>query len=89
MEITKIKEIVREAEGIKTFRTEMEIDAVPGQFVMAWIPGLEEKPMSLSYVAGNLGITSLVRGPFTNRLHEMETGELLGIRGPYGRGFNI
>ena len=89
MEITKIKEIVREAEGIKTFRTEMEIDAVPGQFVMAWIPGLEEKPMSLSYVAGNLGITALARGPFTNRLHEMEIGELLGIRGPYGRGFNI
>ena len=89
MEITKIKEIVEEAEGIKTFRTELEVDAIPGQFVMVWIPDVEEKPLSLSYVTGNLGITVLARGPFTNRLHEMKTGELLGIRGPYGRGFEI
>lgn len=89
MEITKIKEIAEEAEGIKTFRTELEVDAIPGQFVMVWIPGVEEKPMSLSYVTGNLGITVLARGPFTDRLHEMGAGELLGIRGPYGRGFKI
>jgi len=41
MEITKIKEIVEEAEGIKTFRTELEVDAIPGQFVMVWIPDVE------------------------------------------------
>jgi dihydroorotate dehydrogenase electron transfer subunit len=89
MEITKITGIVDEAEGIKTFLIDKVADAIPGQFVMVWIPGVGEKPLSLSYVEGNLGITALVRGPFTKRLHEMKTGDLLGIRGPYGRGFKI
>ena len=89
MEITKIKEVVLEAEGIKTFILEKEVKATPGQFVMVWIPGVGEKPMSASYATGNLGITALAVGPFTNRLLEMKEGELLGIRGPYGRGFEI
>ena len=89
MDITKIKDIVEEAEGIKTFIMEKEVDAIPGQFVMMWIPGVGEKPLSLSYITGNIGITVLARGPFTKRLHGMKVGELLGIRGPYGRGFKI
>jgi dihydroorotate dehydrogenase electron transfer subunit len=89
MEITKIKTIVEEAEGIKTFILEKEVRAIPGQFVMVWIPGVGEKPMSASYATGNLGITALAVGPFTNRLCGMKEGELLGIRGPYGRGFEI
>jgi dihydroorotate dehydrogenase electron transfer subunit len=89
MDITKIKDIVKEAEGIRTLVLEKEVKAIPGQFVMVWIPGIGEKPMSASYATGNLGITVLAVGPFTNRLLEMKEGELLGIRGPYGRGFNI
>ena len=89
MEITKIRNVVEEAEGIKTFILEKEVRAIPGQFVMVWIPNVGEKPMSASYATGNLGITALAVGPFTNRLLEMKEGELLGIRGPYGRGFEI
>ncbi len=89
MDITKIKDIVEEAEGIRTLVLEKEVKAIPGQFVMVWIPGIGEKPMSASYATGNLGITALAVGPFTKRLCEMKEGELLGIRGPYGRGFNI
>ncbi|MEE8402164.1 MAG: dihydroorotate dehydrogenase electron transfer subunit [Candidatus Hydrothermarchaeaceae archaeon] len=89
MEITKIKDTIREAEGIKTFRVELEADAVPGQFVMAWIPGVGEKPLSLSHVNGNLGITVLARGSFTQRLHDMKIGDPLGIRGPFGEGFRV
>jgi dihydroorotate dehydrogenase electron transfer subunit len=89
MEITRIKNIVEEAQGIRTFITDMEVDAIPGQFVMVWIPGVGEKPMSASYATGNLGITALAVGPFTNRLCEMKVGDLLGIRGPYGRGFRL
>lgn len=67
----------------------MEIDAIPGQFVMVWIPDVEEKPISLSYARGSLGITVLAQGPFTNKLHELKVGDIVGIRGPLGRGFKI
>jgi dihydroorotate dehydrogenase electron transfer subunit len=89
MQITRIAETSRETERMKTIKTEMEVEAAPGQFVMVWIPGLDEKPMSLSYTSGKLGITVLVRGPFTQRLVEMKVGDKIGIRGPYGRGFRI
>lgn len=89
MQITTIRDIVQEAENIKTLRTDMRVEAVPGQFVMAWIPGVEEKPLSVSYVTEKLGITVLARGPFTSRLCEMNAGDTLGIRGPYGNGFKI
>ncbi len=89
METTKIIGITPEAEGIKTLRTVMEVNAAPGQYVMVWISGHGEKPMSLSYVTGNLGVTVFARGPFTTRLYKKNKGESIGIRGPYGRGFNI
>lgn len=89
MEITKIIDITLEADDIKTLRTDMEVNAAPGQYVMVWISGLEEKPMSLSYVTGNLGVTVHARGPFTNRLYKLNKGESIGIRGPYGTGFNV
>ncbi len=89
MDITKIKDIVEEAKGVKTFILEKEVKAIPGQFVMVWVPGIGEKPMSVSYATGNLGITVLAVGPFTKGLFELKKGDKLGIRGPYGRGFNI
>jgi dihydroorotate dehydrogenase electron transfer subunit len=89
MEIRKITGIVDEARDVKTFMLDKEVRAMPGQFVMVWIPDVGEKPFSLAYSDGNLGITALLRGPFTKKLHEMKVGELLGIRGPYGRGFEI
>jgi dihydroorotate dehydrogenase electron transfer subunit len=89
MEITKIKKVVEESEGIKTFILEKEVHAIPGQFVMVWIPGVGEKPFSLSQTQGDLGFTALMRGSFTKKLNGMKEGELLGIRGPYGRGFKI
>lgn len=89
MELTKIKNVVEEAEGVKTFILEKVVRAIPGQFVMVWAPGIGEKPMSVSYATGDLGITVLAVGPFTKGLFELKKGDRLGIRGPYGRGFNI
>jgi dihydroorotate dehydrogenase electron transfer subunit len=89
MQLTKITKITEETRHIRTIRVEKEVSAIPGQFVMVWIPGIDEKPMSLSYTTSRMGITVLVKGPFTKRLAEMREGDLLGIRGPYGRGFKI
>ncbi|MFP4029142.1 MAG: dihydroorotate dehydrogenase electron transfer subunit [Candidatus Brocadiia bacterium] len=63
-------------------------DSQPGQFVMLWIPRIDEKPYVISSLSDDrFGITVLKRGPFSTQLHEMETGTEIGFRGPYGRGF--
>lgn len=70
----------------KTFVLDAQLDAYPGQFVMAWLPRFDEKPFSL--VNANpvtLMITAV--GPFSRLMHEKQPGDRLWLRGPFGRGF--
>jgi dihydroorotate dehydrogenase electron transfer subunit len=85
----EIKEIVKETKNIKTFRLDLELSALPGQYVMLWVPGYDEKPLSVSYPGKNMGVTVLKKGETTTRLHEMKTGDIVGVRGPFGRAFKI
>jgi len=63
-------------------------NAQPGQFVMLWLPGEDEKPYSL---AGTypLRISVGARGPFSNKLCSLKKGGKVWLRGPYGRGFEL
>ena len=45
--MTKIVNIVNEAKNIKTFTFDMKLNAKPGQFIMMWIPEIDEKPFSI------------------------------------------
>lgn len=67
----------------------LDLDAVrPGQFVMLWVPRLDEKPYTIGYLdSERVGITVQRRGPFSERLFGMQPGEKLGLRGPFGRPF--
>ncbi len=89
MQIAEIKKVVKETQRIKTFILDLDVSAIPGQFVMVWLPDIDEKPMSVSYTKGDLGITVLELGDFTRRLCELKVGDKVGIRGPMGRGFKI
>lgn len=61
----------------------------PGQFVMVWIPRVDEKPYAVSYLdEEEFGITVMKRGRFSSLLHMLKRGDKLGFRGPYGRGFS-
>ncbi len=63
-----------------------------GQFVELSIFGVGEAPISISSSPTKRGFIELcVRraGRFTERLHQMQCGEIVGIRGPFGRGFPI
>ncbi len=64
------------------------IDAEPGQFVFAWIPGISEKPFSL---AGKDPLVLAIRpaGHLSKELCKLKEGENLLIRGPYGRPFPL
>ncbi|TKJ29103.1 MAG: dihydroorotate dehydrogenase electron transfer subunit [Chloroflexi bacterium B3_Chlor] len=84
----RIAQITQEAIRVKTFTLAGELVADPGQFVMVWLPRVDEKPFSL--VSDDpLTLTVAKVGPFSARLHELKVGDRLWIRGPLGRGFNI
>ena len=87
-EVLRIKSVVKENYMTKTFFFYKKLDAKPGQFVMVWIPGVDEKPFSVSFT-NPLGITVRKVGSFTSKLFEMYEGEKIGIRGPYGNGFKL
>ena len=84
----RIIEIRVENSTVRSFVLDGAMACAPGQFVMAWLPGLDEKPFSLSY-ADPITITVARVGPFTTALHVLAPGDRLWLRGPFGRGFSI
>jgi dihydroorotate dehydrogenase electron transfer subunit len=78
----------RETHSIKSiyFRDSILSKALPGQFAMVWIPGLDEIPMSLSKIGpGDLvSITVKGVGEATSALLGLGAGARLWARGPYG-----
>ena len=97
-EILEIKKIISETDTIKTFIFNWEMKEgripIPGQFFMVWnfLGKSDEKPMSISIIDrenNKIGITVKKIGEFTEKLHNLSIGDKLGIRGPYGNGFNI
>lgn len=72
----------------KLFETNDGIDAEPGQFVFAFIPGVGEKPFSImDNDPLTLGI--LERGKFTKKINLLEKGDEFYFRGPYGKGVKV
>lgn len=80
--ITRIR---KETPNIRTFFFDSEIIFAPGQFGMVWVPGVDEIPMALS---SPNSITVQKVGDATTALFEKNTGEQIGIRGPFGNGFS-
>ena len=73
-----IKEIRSDAPLIRTFRLDKKLDPTPGQYLMLWIRGLDEIPMSFS-------------GPewrqVTDRIFaNLQAGKKTGQNGPGGHG---
>ncbi len=87
--MAKITRIVQETPSIKTFYLGFEMNAKLGQFVMAWLPGIDEKPFTLTQSGKETAITVQAKGKFTQRMHALKAGDVIGIRGPYGNGFSI
>ncbi|GJQ58660.1 MAG: dihydroorotate dehydrogenase [Candidatus Scalindua sp.] len=86
----QIDKIINVASETKTFIFKQKLSYQIGQFLMVWLPGVDEKPFAVSdYGDGFFGFTALARGRFTRLLHSMKVGEFVGIRGPFGRGFSI
>lgn len=63
----------------------------PGQFVEVSVAGIGEAPISISSSPTQKGLELVVRnvGSLTKVIHKMETGDKLGVRGPYGSTYPI
>lgn len=88
----KIERIIEESPKIKTlvFSDRLCAQAKPGQFVMIWLPGFDEIPMSISSTnaKGSTSVTVAKVGEATRLLHRKERGDFIGVRGPFGNNFD-
>ena len=67
-----------------------KVDFAPGQFLMIWLPGINEKPFSISgHDKNGTFITVRRRGSFSAKLVDLKEGDRVGVRGPYGRPFEL
>ena len=89
MLIRKIERIETESHHTKSFYFKGGFDAEPGQFVMVWIPGVDEVPMGLATIGETMGITVHSVGDATEKMHSLNEGDKIGVRGPYGNCFDI
>lgn len=91
LRIIEVADDRNESEEVKSlfFRDDQCRSAKPGQYIMVWIPGIDEVPMSLSRIdeQGVSSITFKRVGEGTDALFKTVSGDLLGIRGPYGNWF--
>jgi dihydroorotate dehydrogenase electron transfer subunit len=83
-----IKKIITENSRVKTFVFDFDFPGKPGQFVMVWIPGFDEKPFGIIKKDKKEFLISVAAvGAATKAMHDMKEGDLLGFRGPYGSFF--
>ncbi|HTT45180.1 MAG TPA: dihydroorotate dehydrogenase electron transfer subunit [Thermoplasmata archaeon] len=88
--VVSLTERVEETPSTVTLRFPYAPPADPGQFVMIWLPGDDELPMSLSYTDGvSKGVTIKAMGNTSRRVQSIRTGDRVGIRGPYGNRFDL
>lgn len=65
-------------------------DPAPGQFAMLWAFGVGEVPISMSRCrGGSTEVTVRAVGATTSALCALEEGQALGVRGPFGRGWDL
>lgn len=91
----RVVDVVHETRETVTLRLEPVSDAVasptPGQFTMLWAWGAGEVPISVSAVEGDGRLVHTIRdvAGVTKTLCASRPGDVLGVRGPYGRGWDV
>lgn len=87
--VLEIEKIVDEGKDLRSFVFKHKLNAKPGQFIMVWLPRIDEKPFSISYQdKEKFAITVFRIGDFTSEMFKLKQGDKVGIRGPYGHGFS-
>ena len=82
----RVAQVRPEGTEAVTLVCDESLPADPGQFIMLWLPGVEERPFTVMCDAP-LSVTVAAVGPFTRALCALRAGDRVWVRGPYGRGF--
>ena len=86
----KTKVLKAERENEKVVRLVLDIklpQAQPGQFLMVWVPGVDEKPISIAENKPSLEICVANAGPVSERISKLKAGDEIFVRGALGHGF--
>lgn len=83
-----VRQVRTENYRTTTLVLDRPLPAEPGQFVMAWLPGVDEKPFSIA-ADDPLALTIVAVGAFSEAAHRLEPGASLWVRGPLGHGFTL
>ena len=89
MNHARVIDIVKENKDVFTLSFDSTLVAKPGQFLMVWVPGGKEIPMSLSRIANPPSITFRVFGETTKFLSGLRKGDRVYFRGPYGNSYPV
>jgi len=92
-------EIATEDKSLRTFELEFinkedakKFDYMPGQFAELSIPGYGESPIGIASSpteGDNLLFTVFRIGRVTTKLHSMQEGDIMGVRGPLGHPYPL
>ncbi len=90
---TRLVKVKIESPTVKTFTFADKECArsMPGQFVMLWVPGIDEIPLSVLNAEKNGRVTVAVKnvGEATRAIHKMKVDDFIGVRGPFGNSFSL
>jgi len=89
----EIIHILTESQDVKTFQVRPEVPLVhmPGQCAMLSLFGVGEALFSITSPPGRDYLEFSIKrvGKLTEALHQLEAGDQVGIRGPYGNHFPV
>ncbi|MBN1941269.1 MAG: FAD/NAD(P)-binding protein [Candidatus Diapherotrites archaeon] len=96
-ELAEIIKVKSETPSIKTFdvrfvdkKLQKQFAFLPGKFVMVSVFGYGEMPISISsspFEKEFIQLTVNAVGNISNAMHRLKKGDLIGLRGPFGRGY--
>ena len=87
-QMVKVKAFKRETSDLFTLTLDWQVVHEPGQFVQVGFPGIGESPISIaSYSDEHIKLSIRQVGTVTNYLATRRKGDLVSVRGPYGRGY--
>ncbi|MEJ2634618.1 MAG: FAD/NAD(P)-binding protein [Calditrichia bacterium] len=91
---TRVLDVITETPTIKTLVLQPPEPILfrSGQFMQLTVPGVGEAPFTPSsspYKPENMEITILRAGRVTEAVHDLNPGDKVGLRGPFGKGYPI
>jgi len=91
---SEVVQVTTETPTIKTLRLKPreQIGFRPGQFIELTVPGGGEAPFTPSShwtEQSEMDVTVMRVGRVTDRIHQLKTGAVVGLRGPFGTGYDL